>query len=159
MMKALANPFDRLITNRLLLWIKVHFVQSGFQKLKSTIHQIFTTRLIIEIIKKHKKTLYIGMFDLEKAFNKVSRYQLLKKLAMKGIGNCMLKVLKKIYSNSDIHRYSSRSGFIYSFIHWIHWRFDRLFRGTLCNWTYTRRITLLISCGRNLNNEYFQRSI
>ena len=38
------------------------------------------------------------MFDLEKAFDKVSRHKLLKKLVAKGIGNCMLQALKRIYS-------------------------------------------------------------
>ena len=89
--------YDRIITNRLELWLDVNAVQSGFQKLKSTLHQIFTIRLLIEITKMRNTTLYIGMFDLEKAFDKVSRYKLLQKLIAKGIGNCMLQALKRIY--------------------------------------------------------------
>ena len=45
MLRALAVLYDRIITNRLELWIVVRTVQSGFQKLKSTLHQIFTIRL------------------------------------------------------------------------------------------------------------------
>ena len=97
MLKALAVLYDRIITNRLELWVAVRAVQSGFQKLKSTLHQIFTIRLLIEIAKMTNTTLYIGMFDLEKAFDKVSRYKLLQKLIAKGIGNCMLQALKRIY--------------------------------------------------------------
>ena len=98
MLRALAVLYDRIITNRLELWIVVSAVQSGFQKSKSTLHQIFTIRLLIEIAKRNDTTLYIGMFDLEKAFDKVSRHKLLKKLVAKGIGNCMLQALKRIYS-------------------------------------------------------------
>ena len=97
MLRALAVLYDRIITVRLESWIKVNDVQSAFQKLRSTIQQIFTIRLLIEIAKKTNTTLYIGLFDLEKAFDKVSRYQLLRKLVILGIGNCMLQALKMLY--------------------------------------------------------------
>ena len=42
-------------------------------------------------------TLYIGLFDLAKAFDKVSRYLMLKKLVARGISNCMLQALKRLY--------------------------------------------------------------
>ena len=98
MVPALSVLFDRIITNRLHLWLGVNDEQSAFQKGRSTIHQLFTIRLLIEISKKTYKTLYIGLFDLEKAFDKVSRYQLPMKLAKKGIGNNMLQILKRLYS-------------------------------------------------------------
>ena len=98
MLPALAVLHDRVIANRLTSWIKVHDEQSAFQKKKSTIHQLFTIRLLIELAKKNNFTLYIGLFDLAKAFDKVSRYRMLKKLIAKGIGNCMLQALKRLYS-------------------------------------------------------------
>ena len=94
MLPALGVLFDRIIYNRLNAWIGVHDEQSAYRKGKSTLHQLFTIRLLIEIAKKTNTTLYIGLFDLEKAFDKVSRYQLLKK----GIGSCMLQVLKRLYT-------------------------------------------------------------
>ena len=96
MLRAVAVLYDRIVTNRLELWVCVNAVQSGFQKLKSTLHQIFTNRLLIEIAKMTNTTLYIGMFDLDKAFDKVFRYKLLQELIPKGIGNCMLQALKRI---------------------------------------------------------------
>ena len=42
-------------------------------------------------------TLYIGFFDLSKAFDRVSRY-LLKTLIRMGIGSVMLNALKRMYS-------------------------------------------------------------
>ena len=99
MMAALAVLYDRIITLRIVKWIiaKIHDVQSGFQKFKSTLHQIFTLRLLSEIAKKNNITLYIGLFDLEKAFDKISRYKLLKKLVKMGISNIMLQALKRLY--------------------------------------------------------------
>ena len=78
-------------------WLGVHHVQSAFQKAKSTLHQLFTIRLLIEIAKATDTTLYIGLFDLAKAFDKVSRYLLLKKLVVRGISLCMLLALKRLY--------------------------------------------------------------
>ena len=99
MMAALAVLFDRIVTFRIDQWIKgkISDVQSGFQKFKSTLHQIFTLRLLTEIAKKNNTTLYIGLFDLEKAFDKISRYKLLKKLVTMGISNTMLQALKRLY--------------------------------------------------------------
>ena len=98
MLTALGALYHRIIANRLRCWSGINYEQSAFQKGKSTIHQLFTIRLLIEIIKRTNSTLYIGFFDLEKAFDKVSRYLLLKKLIKLGIGNCMLQTLKRIYS-------------------------------------------------------------
>ena len=39
--------------------------------------------LLIEIAKQNNTTLYIGLFDLAKAFDKVSRFRLLQKLVTK----------------------------------------------------------------------------
>ena len=98
MLKAFGVLYDRIINNRMEHWLKVCDEQSGFQKLRSTLHQIFTIRLLIEIAKMTNTTLYIGMFDLAKAFDKVSRLKLLKKLVLLGIGKCMLNALKQLYS-------------------------------------------------------------
>ena len=43
---------------------------------------------------------YIEFFDLSKAFNKVSRFLLLKTLVKLGIGNVMLQSLKSLYSTT-----------------------------------------------------------
>ena len=99
MLRALAVLYDRVIANRLTSWLteRIHDIQSAFQKGKSVIHQLFTIRLLIEIAKQNNITLYIGLFDLAKAFDKVSRFRLLQKLVTKGIGNCMLQALKRVY--------------------------------------------------------------
>ena len=97
MLPALAVLYDRVLALRLTAWMCVRSVQSAFQKGKSTLHQLFVLRLLIELAKKNDITLYIGFFDLAKAFDKVSRYQMLKKLIARGVGNCMLQALKRLY--------------------------------------------------------------
>ena len=98
MMKSLACLYDRIITNRLKLWLPIHVDQTAFQKLKSTLIHIFTIRLLIELVKKLNITLYIGSVDISKAFDHVPRALLLKKLVKYGIGKCMLFALKQLYS-------------------------------------------------------------
>ena len=99
MMVALAVLYDRIITKRITTWISgiIKDVQSGFQKFKSTLHQLFTIRLLTAIAKKSNTTLYLGLFDLEKAFDKISRYKMLKKLIKMGISHVMFGALKRIY--------------------------------------------------------------
>ena len=74
MLAALGTLYNRIIANRLRSWSGINYEQSAFQRGKSTIHQLFTIRLLIEIATGTNTTLYIGFFDLEKAFDKVSRY-------------------------------------------------------------------------------------
>ena len=105
MLAALSALYDRIITIRLRKWSGINnivsYLQSAFQKGKSTIHQIFTLRIIIEIAKQTDTTIYIAFFDLAKAFDKVSRVLLLKNLIEQGIGNCMLQALKRIYLHTS----------------------------------------------------------
>ena len=70
----LAKLYDRVLANRLLLWVKINDEQAAFQKGKGTIDQIFLLRIIIALIKLNNSTLYIGFFDLSKAFHRVSRF-------------------------------------------------------------------------------------
>ena len=101
MLPTLGVLYDRILYGRLEKWINVHDEQTGFQKGKSTTHQIFTIRLLITLAKYMKITLYIGCFDIEKAFDKVSRYLLLKKLVSYGIGYHMLNALKSVYHKTS----------------------------------------------------------
>ena len=98
MQPLLAILYDRIITNRLVMWGKVSPEQTAFQKGKSTIDQIFILRIIINLAKLTNETLYIGYFDLAKAFDKVSRPLLLKTLIKLGVGASLFYAIKASYS-------------------------------------------------------------
>ena len=85
MLRAVSSLYDRLIANRLCKWMNIESEQLAFQKGKSAIIQVFIIRLLIEMAKKMKLILYIAFVDLEKSFDKVSRFHLLSKLIAKGI--------------------------------------------------------------------------
>lgn len=94
----LGGWYDRILALRISRWIGINYEQTAFQKGKSTAHQIFTLRLIMALCKKYKRTLFIAFFDIEKAFDRVSRYLLLKKLIELGIGHIMFEAIKRMYS-------------------------------------------------------------
>ena len=103
MQQLVANLYDRIIANRLMKWVKINPEQTAFQKGKGTVDQIFLLSLIIGLIKDNKMTytyIYIGFFDLSKAFDKVARFLLLKTLVKMGIGTVMLQFLKSLYSTT-----------------------------------------------------------
>ena len=97
----LANLYDRILSNRLLEWVKINNEQTAFQKGKGTIDHIFILRIIIALVKLNNATLYIGFFDLSKAFDRVSMYLLLKALVKMAVGSVMLNTLKCIYSSTQ----------------------------------------------------------
>ena len=101
MLPSIGVLYDRILSRRLDKWVDVHDEQTGFQKGKSTLTQIFTLRLLIEIARKSNCTIYIGCFDIAKAFDKVSRLLLLQKLIKCGVGYVMLNALKSIYTTTS----------------------------------------------------------
>ena len=55
MMKSLACLYDRIITNRLKVWLPINVNQTAFQKLKSTLIHIFTIRILCNRTSKEIK--------------------------------------------------------------------------------------------------------
>ena len=98
MQNLLSLLYDRIIANRLMIWAKINPEQSAFQKGKSTLNNIFLLRVITSLTKYAKVPLYIGFFDLAKAFDKVSRPLLLKSLIKLGIGSFLFYAIKAMYS-------------------------------------------------------------
>ena len=100
MQNLLSLFYDRIITNRLTMWAKINPEQSAFQKGKSTLNHIFLLRVVTALTKHAKVPLFIGFFDLEKAFDKVSRPLLLRSLIRLGIGSSLFFAIKAMYSTT-----------------------------------------------------------
>ena len=96
----IANLYDRVLANKLIQWVKINDEQTAFQKSKVTLDQILLLRIIIALAKYNKATLYVDFFDLSKAFDRVSRFLLLKVGVKMGIGFVMFNALKCIYSST-----------------------------------------------------------
>ena len=82
MMQAIACIYDRIIGIRLLQWLPVSDEQTAYQRGKSTVFHKLTIRIIVELAMKLKTTIYLVFFDIQKAFDHVSRFKMLN--ALKG---------------------------------------------------------------------------
>ena len=51
-MPLLARLYDKILANRLKLWMRISYEQSAFQKGKSTCDQLFLLNLIISLARK-----------------------------------------------------------------------------------------------------------
>ena len=67
---------DRILTKRIDRWLNVNDEKTGLRNRNSTLTEIFTLRLLIEMTKMNI-TPYIGCFDKEKAFDKASVFDLM----------------------------------------------------------------------------------
>ena len=98
---ALAKLYDMVLSKRFSLWFKPMVEQAGSQKGRGCEEQILSVRLLIDIARKCKHTLYISFIDYQKAYDKVNREKLLKLLDQKGCGSTFLQALAASMSQSS----------------------------------------------------------
>lgn len=96
-LNGIAELYDRIIANRIKMWMNIDCCQSAYQKNCSCLQQVFILRTLIEIAKKLKVPLYVAFVDLEKVYDKVDRVKMLQSLIHKGIGRNMLRALINMY--------------------------------------------------------------
>ena len=97
--------FSSILLDRLILFKELYCPdpkeQLEFQKRAQTNDHILTLKTLIDkYTKKHKTRLYTCFVDLRKAFDTVSRYLLLHKIANLGISGEFFNVLHDMYNNS-----------------------------------------------------------
>ena len=89
-MCAIAKLYDTVLLRRFSLWYTPNEEQAGATKGRGCIEHILCIRLLIDIARKCKRTLYITFIDYVKAYDKVNRQKLLKLLDEKGCGTQFL---------------------------------------------------------------------
>ena len=99
-MDTLAKIYDTLILNRLLLWFDFDKCQTGAQKGRSCLEQIFTLRMLSDYAIKKKLKLYILFIDYSMAYDRVPRSKLIDVLKSRGCGRVMLKALQAMYTST-----------------------------------------------------------
>ena len=100
-MNAMAKLYDMILAERFVLWYKPHEEQAGAQQGRGCSEQILAVRLLIDVSRKTKKPLYLCFIDFEKAYDKVDRHYLMKRLDNKGCGTKFLQALQKSYRNTE----------------------------------------------------------
>ena len=94
---ALAKLYDSVLSSRFLLWYKPMYAQAGSQKGRGCAEQILCLRLIIDIARSKRRTLYIAFVDYHKAYDCVDRKKLLQYLDKRGCGTAFLTAIKDSY--------------------------------------------------------------
>ena len=94
-MSAIAKVYDSILSVRFNLWYKPHQEQAGAQKHRGCEEQILTVRLLIDIARKTKETLYIAFIDYEKAYDRLDRRKFYNRLDQLGCGSKFLKAIQR----------------------------------------------------------------
>ncbi len=92
--------YDAVLNHRFILWFKSDLEQARGQKGRSCAEQLLTLRLLIEVARKRRLTLYIAFIDYVKAYDRVDRNHLLQMLAKKGCGNRFLQAISQSLQHS-----------------------------------------------------------
>ncbi len=79
---ALAKVYDAIIKRRFVLWYQPDQEQAGGQVGRGCAEQLLTLRLLIDIARKTKQTLYIAFIDCLKAYDRVDQNVLLQHLVI-----------------------------------------------------------------------------
>ncbi len=83
-----------VLNNRFAMWYTPRVEQAGAQAKRGCEEQILMLRLLIDIARTMKKTLYITFIDYQKAYDRVNRYKLLQYLESLGCGSKFLVALQ-----------------------------------------------------------------
>ena len=97
---ALAKLYDMVLSKRFQQWYTPSYEQAGAQPGRGCGEQILTLRLLIEIARKKKLTLYLTFVDFKKAYDKVDRLKLMQQLDSHGCGSKFINAIKGSYVNT-----------------------------------------------------------
>ena len=90
---ALYKVYDSILAERFNLWFKPDVEQAGAQAGRGCQEQLLTLRLLIDVARKTKQSLYIVFIDYSTAYDRVNRQLLLEKLAASGCGQRFLRAI------------------------------------------------------------------
>ena len=82
-----------VLSNRFTQWYRPRPEQAGSQRVRSCEEQILVTRLLIDIARKSKQTLYVTFVDFQKAYDIVNRQLLFQRLDQAGCGTKFLNAI------------------------------------------------------------------
>ena len=100
LINAITKLYDMVLNNRFTKWYKPRSEQAGAQKGRGCEEQILALRLLIDIARRTKRTLYIGFVDFIKAYDKILRSLLLVKLVNAGCGGAFMRAIAHTMTDS-----------------------------------------------------------
>ena len=107
----MSTLYDIMIYRRFNNWYKPNFEQAGAREKQGCVLQIFSIYVMMEYMESIGKKLFVGFLDYEKAFDFVSRGNLIKHLQEKGAGAKFTRAIASMYEvTSYVPKLGNRAG-------------------------------------------------
>ena len=102
LMDSVAKLYDIVISQRLNKWFQPDREQAGAQKGRGCMEHILTLRMLIDYVRNKRLKLYIIYVDFSKAYDRVPRDLIIKKLIQLGCGAAMVLSIAAIYQSTPM---------------------------------------------------------
>jgi hypothetical protein len=103
LMSTVAKAFEGVLNRRLVEWSerlhKLSDLQGGFRRFRGTIEQMFILNEITTARKEQKRPTYMAFVDIKKAYDRVWRVGLWKKLFDMGVTGRMLHMIRAMFGS------------------------------------------------------------
>ena len=97
----IAKMYDMVLCSRLKQWFKPYREQAGAQEKRGCLEHITSLRLLCEMARRKKLTLFVTFIDFAQAYDRVPRHTLFRVLCRLGCGSAMLCTLVAMYSVTE----------------------------------------------------------
>ena len=101
-MDSLAKLFDSILSRRLERWFQPDREQAGAQKGRGCVEHLITLRLLMDFAKHRKRKLYVIFVDFSKAYDRVPRDRLIRRMISLGCGATMVRIIAAIYNSTKM---------------------------------------------------------
>jgi hypothetical protein len=102
LMDTFAKLFDSILNKRLEQWFQPDREQAGSQRGRGCVEHLLTLRLLIDFAIHKKKKMFVVFVDFSKAYDRVPRHLLLRRLQSLGCGAAMIKIISAMYSHTSM---------------------------------------------------------
>ena len=98
----LSKVLERVLLDRLSVFISTSDNQFGFKTKHSTDLCIYALKEAVESYRRHGSTMLIGFVDASSAFDKINHHKLFTKLKQRGVPGSIIRILVYWYANQSM---------------------------------------------------------
>ena len=99
---AIPKLYDMILSSRFSMWYTLRPEQAGAQPGWGCEEQILAVRLLIDIARKTRNTLYVTFIDYQKVYDRVNRLKLIQYIDSRGCGSIFLRALQHSMTSSGV---------------------------------------------------------
>ena len=94
----IAKLYDMVLCSRLKQWFRPYREQAGAQEKRGCLEHIVSLRLLCDMARRKKLTLFVTFVDFSQAYDRVPRHTLFRVLQRLGCGSVMLCAIVAMYT-------------------------------------------------------------